>query len=127
MSADNGVYILQTKDGFRVIHAQAIDNISYNADATGFNLRILYQYFCDSQCYKNKKQATDRAVELYEEIMNDDFCPVCEYGISFINAKDITFPKECPPCCANPSIMSISGDLIDGERNQCSNCGEYLE
>jgi hypothetical protein len=27
MSADNGVYILQSKDGFRVTHAQAIENI----------------------------------------------------------------------------------------------------
>jgi len=27
MSADNGIYILQSKDGFRVAHAQAIENI----------------------------------------------------------------------------------------------------
>ena len=27
MSADNGIYILQTKDGFRVAHIQAVDNM----------------------------------------------------------------------------------------------------
>lgn len=27
MSADNGIYILKSKDGYRVIHAQAIENI----------------------------------------------------------------------------------------------------
>lgn len=27
MSSDNGIYLLQTLDGFRVIHAQGIDNI----------------------------------------------------------------------------------------------------
>ena len=27
MSADNGIYILKTNDGYRVAHLQAIDNI----------------------------------------------------------------------------------------------------
>ena len=29
MSADNGIYILQSKDGYRVIEAQAIDNLNW--------------------------------------------------------------------------------------------------
>lgn len=29
MSADNGIYILKTKDSYRVIHAQAIENLFY--------------------------------------------------------------------------------------------------
>lgn len=29
MSADNGIYILKTKDQYRVIHAQAIENLSW--------------------------------------------------------------------------------------------------
>jgi len=29
MSADNGIYILKSKDGFRVIHAQSIDNLNW--------------------------------------------------------------------------------------------------
>jgi hypothetical protein len=120
MSADNGVYILHTKDGYRVTHAQAIDNITYMADQSGFNLRMLYQYFNDSECYINQKEATEKAVELYEEIMNDDFCPICEYGISFITALNLEFPKECPPCCKEPSIVSIDG------QEQCDNCGEWL-
>jgi len=30
MSADNGIYILKTKDQYRVIHAQAIENLYYS-------------------------------------------------------------------------------------------------
>lgn len=120
MSADNGIYILHTKDGYRVTHAQAIENINYMPDKTGFNLRILYQYFSQSDCYKEKKDATDKAVELYEEIINDDFCPICEYGISFIEATHIMFPEHQPPCCKNPLLVSVDG------QEQCYNCGEYL-
>jgi len=31
MSADNGVYILKTKDQYRVAHLQAIENLSWSA------------------------------------------------------------------------------------------------
>lgn len=30
MSADNGIYILKTKDGYRVLHSQAIENIYWH-------------------------------------------------------------------------------------------------
>lgn len=30
MSADNGIYILETKDSYRVTHAQAIENLFYS-------------------------------------------------------------------------------------------------
>lgn len=30
MSADNGIYILKTKDQYRVAHLQSIDNVSWS-------------------------------------------------------------------------------------------------
>ena len=33
MSADNGIYILKTKDQYRVIHAQAIENVYWEYDS----------------------------------------------------------------------------------------------
>jgi len=120
MSADNGIYILHTKDGYRVTHAQAIENIEWQPDESGFNLRTLYNYFRDSVCYKSKKEASDRAVELYEEEISGP-CGIVEYGISFIEATHIEFPSEQPSCCKNPLRTSTDGQV------QCYNCGEYLD
>ena len=33
MSADNGIYVAQFPDGYRVIHAQAIDNLWWNDES----------------------------------------------------------------------------------------------
>lgn len=115
MSADNGVYILHTKDGYRVAHAQAIDNIIYQPDDSGFNLRQLYFKFERSKVY-SKKEAHKKAFEIYEEIMNDDFCPICEYGIQEIDASHIEFPSVEPFCCNKPNFNSD---------DVCENCGEW--
>jgi len=120
MSADNGIYILETKDGFRVAHAQAIGNIHYNADETGFNLREIYRYFHKGKFFKFKEEALKEACKMYEEIINDPICPIVEYGICPISASNIEFLKECPPCCEDPNIVCVDGN------DQCYNCGYYL-
>ena len=98
MSADNGIYILQSKDGWRVIEAQAIDNLwwddYYKEIRTVLNPDMLLEYFGKCEVLKTKEEAMILATELYEEIMNSDF-PICEYGISFIYGwEDEEFPKE---------------------------------
>lgn len=50
MSADNGIYILECKDQYRVIHAQAIEN--------------LYWTFLDGMMSVDKPVST-RIVEMY--------------------------------------------------------------
>lgn len=127
MSSDNGLYILVTQGKpelpreYRVIEAQAIENIRYNADDSGFNLFELWQYFKDAKVYLNKEDAFKQATKLYEKIMMDDFCPICEYGIQFIEAYNIEFPKEIPNCCNNPKIVK------DKDFNKsCQNCGAWL-
>ena len=107
MSADNGIYILQTKDGFRVMCTQAIDNIYWQADETGFNLRELYKFFHHAKLFKFKEAALKEACTQYEEIIN-------EYGICPIDASSVEFPLECPPCCNNPKPL-VPGVPVVGE------------
>lgn len=107
MSADNGIYILQSLDGFRVIHAQGIDNLWWwptGEYINGYpkwdrrdiiNPAELYNYFNESKIYHNRESAMKEADRIYEEIMGDDFCPICEYGIQFINGlENEPFPTE---------------------------------
>jgi hypothetical protein len=93
MSADNGIYILKCKDGWRVAHAQSIDNIYWWPDRKdgqyvqldSINPVQLYRYFKGSKNYKTEGEATSQAYKMYRDIMNDDMCPIVEYGISYIS------------------------------------------
>lgn len=99
MSSDNGVYVLQSKDGFRVTHAQAIDNLYWwNTDDPNtdkwekrdeINPEMLIEYFGDCKVFKTEGEAVEKAFEMYNEI-----CYV-EYGVSFIRGwEDKEFPKS---------------------------------
>ena len=126
MSADNGIYILQTKDGYRVVHAQAIENINWwftccnnpkivlfednegcshqecenckTIDPRGemrqeLNPQGIINYFGCCTPVKTEYEAMEHAKQIYDEIMDDDFCPIIEYGIQYINEmKDQEFP-----------------------------------
>lgn len=102
MSADNGIYILHCKDGYRVAHCQAIDNIYWweyeleKGEIEGerldkINPKILYDYFSDSEIFTNATDAMQKAIDIYNEIMEDDF-GIVEYGIVCIE-YDKEFPK----------------------------------
>ena len=88
MSADNGIYILKTpnEDGsgfeFRVTHSQSIENI-YNiypeVDPDG-----LIAYFGHCKVL-TEDEAHKKAFEMENEILNDSYCPILEYGISTIS------------------------------------------
>lgn len=93
MSADNGIYILQTEsqnggDEFRVAHLQAIDNISWdedlglhtdNLDKQIKNARDMFQ---GAEIFKTEDQAFQKARDLAKEIDEDG--GYLEYGISSI-------------------------------------------
>lgn len=123
MSADNGVYILHTLDGWRVIHDQAIDNLYWwrvegaSLDQQELKNEInpssLYSYFKDCVVYKEKYEAWHEAMLLYRKI------GYVEYGIQFIEGfEQKEFPSQC---CESPDII-----LLDDEIKRCFNCGEYL-
>lgn len=83
MSADNGVYILKTRDQFRVIHTQAIDNLFHSCVDPNFYMnhpgkfvpsRVL-EYFGPSKCTSDYDMAKRVANGILHSL------PVCEYGI----------------------------------------------
>lgn len=86
MSADNGVYILRTTEGHcRVAHAQAIDNLWYDEKtgrASDYPVdNEMIRIFGNSEVYNTMESAWEKAKEILKEL------PVCEYGISFIDAE----------------------------------------
>ena len=89
MSADNGIYILESpsKDGnskeYRVTHATAIDNITYDVPPGEFNDEQLISYFGDCKVL-DRETARKLAFSTEDKILANDFCPILEYGINTI-------------------------------------------
>jgi hypothetical protein len=84
MSADNGIYILKMKDQSRVIHAQAIENLYWSmVDMKEVPdlvpTRIIEYYGHVSPMSSDECQKKAFAME--KDILDDDFCPILEYGI----------------------------------------------
>jgi hypothetical protein len=71
MSADNGIYIGQFTDQFRIIHTTNIENI-------GINDKLIYEYFKTGQVFHYLDQALLDAANLAEGI------EILEYGINII-------------------------------------------
>jgi len=88
MSADNGIYILEMKDQSRVIHTQNIENLWWSNLArrqiTNFVPTRIVEYYGNEESL-TVEEAHIKACETYDEIMEDDFCPIVEYGI--VNLK----------------------------------------
>lgn len=78
MSADNGIYIHKFRNGWRVAHAQAIENIYWKRGSRPYNYRILKNYFKHSPLFETKAKALEYAGKLYDEY------GYLEYGISFV-------------------------------------------
>ena len=88
MSADNGIYILKTKDQYRVAHLCAIDNVTWS---------VIDGDWCTDMNKKGKLVPT-RVVEMWGnckytrnknkafEIAHkwDSSLPICEYGVNVI-------------------------------------------
>jgi hypothetical protein len=78
MSADNGIYIAEFSDGFRVVHAQAIDNLNYFPQGSEEEKQEWKNYFDGAKLFATKEAAILYAHELASEY------DVLEYGVSFI-------------------------------------------
>ena len=57
MSADNGIYIGKFPDGYRVTHAQAIENIDYYPHGSRKELEMIRNYFGKSQVFPTYEEA----------------------------------------------------------------------
>uniref|UniRef100_A0A6M3L6Z5 Uncharacterized protein n=1 Tax=viral metagenome TaxID=1070528 RepID=A0A6M3L6Z5_9ZZZZ len=120
MSADNGIYILKSKDGYRVVHTQAIGNLFWwwnderlyddayveglekqgvknpfyhkGESRSEINPRELVNYFGKASVLETEGDAWKEAKRLYDEIIKGDY-PIVEYGISLISGwEDKEFP-----------------------------------
>jgi hypothetical protein len=81
MSADNGIYISEFPNReWRVIHAQAIDNLSYEPDGDdGFNSVQVINYFnVGATTFGSKEQAMVAAHRMAENY------GILEYGVNLI-------------------------------------------
>ena len=124
MSADNGIYILEAKDGYRVIHAQAIENLWWWKEDDDFrpeiNPAVLYDYFHEAEVLTDKLAALAKAEAMYSTIMNSDF-PMVEYGIGFIPGWDNT--KDFP--VSGKDLACALCDCWPGKHDcekACSDC-----
>ena len=75
MSADNGIYIHKFKEGWKVVHAQAIENIYWQRGDNKYNYRILHKMFEDGKLFKKREKAYTYAMELCNKQV------ICEYGV----------------------------------------------
>lgn len=88
MSADNGIYILRTKDQYRVAHLQAIDNILWSAmegvrqggawEEDGYVPTRVVELWGDCSFTRDADQALDLA-HMWEDRLGG-----CEYGVRVI-------------------------------------------
>jgi len=88
MSADNGIYIAEFPDGFRVIHAQAIENLYFYEEGSKEWHDTIDGYFKESKVLKTEKEARKTAQEMNKKI-TDEYL-FTEYGIcsiGFFNHK----------------------------------------
>lgn len=107
MSADNGIYILKTKDGqYRVADFQAVDNLYYNClDSSKRDelcpLEVILQYE-----YTKFTRKYEQALVVAGHIL--EALPVCEYGIQLITS-DKTWDELCNEAKKMAIRITISG------------------
>lgn len=86
MSADNGIYIahFQHDNTWRVIHAQAIENLNWYPSGSQEELNEWISYFCEGYPAASLEAAYEYAHALEALILADSFCPILEYGITVL-------------------------------------------
>lgn len=86
MSADNGVYILKTKDKqIRVAHSHAINGL-FGYDGKYISEQISRHF---GNCKYTKSM--DKAIKIAENIRKK--LPICEYGIQVLPCCDKTWEQ----------------------------------
>jgi hypothetical protein len=101
MSADNGIYILETKGPeYRVAHHQNIEEIYGNFSDESFQWQgdpeIIWQYFCNAPMFTDGKKALDYAIELsYSyDYLEYGICQVTEFKDWDFNRLKERYGKE---------------------------------
>lgn len=88
MSADNGIYIAEFPDGFRVVHTQAIDNLHFHeADSKEWH-QTIEDYYGEAGVF-TKEKAYGEALRLEKKAIDE--MGFTEYGICSIGFFDHKF------------------------------------
>lgn len=82
VSADNGIYIVKFPDGYRTVHAQAIENIDFFPAGSKERKEQLKAYFGEAKVYKSRRGSINYAYKLAEGY------PFLEYGISDLGERE---------------------------------------
>ena len=126
MSADNGVYILvsrgrKTRKGYqkeyRVIHAQAIENITWQPDYPDYmvqdselNRSEVLAYFGNARVFTDRRIAEGYAQRIFDEVMEG--FGIVEYGIVWFDEfAHIPFPKPQSSRRRHPQVQRTLGKL----------------
>ena len=121
MSADNGVYILKTKDQYRVIHAQAIENLYWTPLKNGLHGEFIATRLVEYFGHTRYTRDFDTAMRVANAIAKDKYL---EYGIVVLKidkkwstvlneAKELA-PKEIENLKSQSSIWET--EIRDLER-----------
>lgn len=101
MSADNGIYILQTEGPeFRVGYHQAIDNIYGNFSEETYQWQgdpeMIYHYFHSDKMFSNLEEALDYAAELSYtyDYLEDGICVITDFKDWNFNNLRKNYGKE---------------------------------
>ena len=89
MSADDIVAIAEFPDGFRVVHTQCIENITYHKAGNKEWHKTLDDYFGKAKCYKTNAECFQEALRLEKKAIDDMGFP--EYGIGSLGFFDHKF------------------------------------
>jgi hypothetical protein len=117
MSADNGIYIVKFPDGYRVAHAQAIENIDYDPAGSELRKNYLSQTFGRSKVFADKSAALLAAHEMADE------CSILEYGVCYLGeyeAFTMTPNGKGEPAMTNETLppagdFGSTAGLVPGE------------
>jgi len=79
LSADNTIAIAKFPEGWRVVHAQAIDNIDYFPKGSKERKQVLKEIFGDSEVFSTEEEAQSYALELEEDYSYVEY-GICDLG-----------------------------------------------
>ena len=101
MSADNGIYILQTRGPeFRVAYGQAIDNVYGNFSDELFQWQgdpvSMLEFFQDAPVFEELEEALDKAEEMsYDyDYLEDGICVISDFTDWDFNKLKEDYGKE---------------------------------
>jgi len=82
MSADNAILLAHFPDGYRVVEAQAIENIDYYPKGSKEYKETLRDYFGNSKVFKTKEEAEQEVKRMEKDIY------ILEYGVIDIGERE---------------------------------------